>query len=204
VLTHARSTVVHQQFRELADFVLQRFDETETPLNRQPVQPPAGGAFHSGEGSRPFPACPTCGNGLGGEKGHFFQDLHSRRRGFLHRPCLLEILRRTEIESPGPSAGMLVLRTNGPGVAGPEAGTVIHLFDGKGEEMAVVEGNPTRPPFDTLLSAVSGRLWEELCREILLISLEEDRPENFLAGQGRRRFATLRRKVLREILGKER
>ncbi|MEJ2698664.1 MAG: ParA family protein [Desulfuromonadales bacterium] len=204
VLTHARTTTVHQQFRELADFVLQCFDKTETPLNRQPVQPAAGREFHFEERRLPVSGCPACGNGLGSEKGHFFQDLHSRRRGFLHPSCLLEILHQTEIEDSGPSAGMLVLRTTGPGVAGPEAEMAIHVFDGEGKEVAMARGNPTHPPFDTLLPAASGRLWEELCRELLLISLEEDRPEAFLAGQGNRRFAAQRRKVLREILGKDR
>jgi chromosome partitioning protein len=197
VLTHARSTAVHQQIRELADFVLERFDATETPLNRVPQVESAAGR------SRMVPGCPVCGNDFGTGEGHFFQEIRSRRRGFLHSPCLREILCRVGEEAPILPAGMLVLWTTGPGFAGAESDLVLHFFDAGGAELAACRADPLRPPFDALLPAAAGRLWEEFCREILLISLEKSSPGRFLAGEGCRRFALRRRKVLREILGQE-
>jgi hypothetical protein len=51
-------------------------------------------------------------------------------------------------------------------------------------------------------SSAAGRPFAELYRESLLVSLETGTAEFFQEGEGRARFVGLRRRVLREMMGK--
>ncbi len=195
VITHARGTVVHGQLRELAGFVLQRFDATDLPLsrNRAPLTSAAG------RRRRWVDECPFCGEKVPPTAGLPFQDLRSRLRGRLHPECLRRLLAPTELKSFLPGAAMLVCATDGGGFTSSEAETSLHLFDAAGE--AVVSerlGDPSGTPFEQLLQGTTGRSLNELAREFLLVLLEADLPETDVSG----RLAGLRRRALREVLGK--
>ncbi len=195
VITHARGTVVHSQLRKLAGFVLQRYDVTEAP--RCHGQTPVGAATRR-LAHREVSDCPVCGNRAPGSAAGFaFQDLRSRRRGRLHSACLHHLLAPTSLETFLPTTGMLVCASEGPGFTGPEADATLHLFDGESEAVASEHiGDPAGTPFEPMLQAAAGRALNEFAREFLLVLLEDD-PSDAAA-----LFATRRRRVLREVLGK--
>jgi cellulose biosynthesis protein BcsQ len=198
VLTHARSTAVHRQFRELAEFVLQRFDAAR-PARRRRVAPGEWTADNPpGKLKRLVAECPACGKGAPGDGGHFFFDLRSRRRGLLHPPCLRALLRQTELKTLMMPERMLAFTLRGPGLVGPEADGILSLYDGEGEEIAS-ERIGAMEGYEDFWSGASGRPFAEIYRESLLISLETGTAEYFLEGEGRARFAGLRRRVLREM-----
>ncbi|HXV19531.1 MAG TPA: ParA family protein [Desulfuromonadales bacterium] len=195
VITHARGTVVHSQLRALAGFVLQRFDSAEGPRCQglSPVSATSGRL-----GRRQVPDCPVCGNRAPGSAAGFaFQDLRSRRRGRLHPACLQTLLASTGLEVALPATGMLVCSSEGPGFTGPGADLSLHLFDGEAEPVAIEQmGDPAGTPFEPMLHGASGRSLNEFAREFLLVLLEAGPPDEAA------RFATLRRRVLREVLGR--
>jgi cellulose biosynthesis protein BcsQ len=195
VITHARGTLVHSQLRDLAGFVLQRCDATEVPLCRSEA-PHAESAGRLAR--RLLSDCPVCGNRAPESAAGFaFQDLRSRRRGQLHPACLLRLLDPTELRTFLPATGMLVCRSEGPGFTGSGAAAALYLFDGEGEPIASEHlGDPAGTPFEPLLEAAAGRALHEFARVFLLILLEAAPPA------AAARFASLRRRALREVLGK--
>jgi cellulose biosynthesis protein BcsQ len=203
VLTHARSTVVHRQFRELAEFVLQRFDAEGPSGVHLTYSDGRAGTIPPGRLRRMTAECPACGKGAPLEGGHFFHDLRSRSRGLLHAGCLKDLLRESELKTMLSPAGMLAFALSGSGLIGPEAENQISLYDADGEEVASERtGNPEGGPFELFWRGASGRTLEELYREYLLVSLETAPAEYFLASEGRSRFAGLRRRVLRAMMEK--
>jgi len=200
VLTHARSTAVHRQFRELAEFVLLRFDAAG-PL-RARLTPSGEWTADTlpGKLRRLAAECPVCGRGAR-DGGHFFFDLRSRRRGLLHPRCLKGLLRETELKTLMMQEGMLAFTLRGPGLIGAEADGMLSLYDGEGEEIAS-ERIEALEGYEDFWRGATGRPFEELYREFLLVSLETGTTEYFLKGEGRTRFAGLRRRVLREMMGK--
>jgi hypothetical protein len=93
----------------------------------------------------------------------------------------------------------LVRRLDGyaPGFTGSGAAAALYLFDGEGEPIASEHlGDPAGTPFEPLLEAAAGRALHEFAREFLLILLEAAPPA------AAARFASLRRRALREVLGK--
>jgi cellulose biosynthesis protein BcsQ len=200
VLTHARATAVHRQFRELAEFVLQRFDAAG-PARRQSPSDGWTADGPSGKLQRLLPECPACGKGAFRAGGHFFFDLRSRRRGLLHPRCLNALLRETELKSLMMPEGMLAFSLRGPGLVGPEADGTLSLYDGEGEEIASERIGATED-YEDFWRGASGRPFAELYRESLLVSLETGTAEFFQEGEGRARFVGLRRRVLREMVGK--
>jgi len=196
VITHARGTVVHSQLRELAGFVLQRFDAT--PELRCQSQSP-GSATSGRLGRRQVNDCPVCGNRAPGSAAGFaFQDLRSRRRGRLHPACLQTLLIPTGLKTFLPATGMFLCVSEGPGFTGPGAATTLHLFDSEGEAVASeLLGDPAGTPFEPMLEGTAGRSLNEFAREFLLVLLEAGPPDEAA------RFATLRRRVLRDVLGRD-
>jgi cellulose biosynthesis protein BcsQ len=195
VITHARGTVVHSQLRELAGFVLQRFDATSEPRcqEQSPVAAASARLAH-----RQVNDCPVCGSQApAGQSGYAFQDLRSRRQGRLHPACLQTLLAPTGLKIFRPATGMLVCVSEGPGFTGPGAELSLHLFDGEAEAIASEHlGDPAGTPFEPMLQGATGRALHEFAREFLLVLLETGPPDEAA------RFAAMRRRVLREILGK--
>jgi len=195
VITHARGTVVHNQLRELANFVLQRFDVAEVPIcqGQSPV-----GADARRLARREVSDCPVCGSRAPAvTTGFAFQDLRSRRRGRLHSACLQALLSPTGLAMFLPASGMLLCLSEGPGFTGPGADLSLHLFDGEAEAVASEHlGDPEGTPFEPMLQGAAGRSLNEFAREFLFVLLESG------STAGAERFADLRHRVLREVLGK--
>ncbi|OHB24682.1 MAG: hypothetical protein A2X84_08735 [Desulfuromonadaceae bacterium GWC2_58_13] len=200
VLTHARGTLVHRQLRDLSRFVLDRFRAAELPLNQRKA---SFAEAPTRRLRRLATACPVCGATMNGAEGQLFQDLRSRRRGFLHRACLLALLGRTGFADRLPEQGILVLSTTTTGMECDDATMLMHLYDAEGAECAV-ESVPDffDTPFAEFWSQVSGRLPEELYREFLLVGLDAGPPGRLLSGSGSRLWIRMRRKVLREVLAR--
>ncbi|WP_432821269.1 ParA family protein [Trichloromonas sp.] len=200
VLTHARTTLVHRQLHELSRFVLDRFRATKLPLN----QCQAGFAdVPARRVRRLLTACPVCGEAMNGTDGQFFQDIRSRRRGFMHRDCLQGLLEQTGIAEELPDQGVLVMSTATTGLDGDDSTMLLHLYDVDGDESSV-ESVPDffDTPFAECWRQVSDRLPEELYREFLLVGLEGGPPGRFLSADGSSRWGQLRRRVLRSVLAR--
>jgi cellulose biosynthesis protein BcsQ len=203
VLTHARTTVVHRQFREVASFVLDRYGEGFAALS------PIGNDASSGGESTPrlrrlVGECPVCGEGIQGEEGHFFFDQRSRRRGFIHGECLARLLENTDLKTLAGTEGGLVFETVSEDESGPESAFTLRLFDGgSAEVVAELITGADDGLFDHFWQGACGRPVEELYREILLVTLDEGAPRRFLEGEGRARFSSWRRGVLREVFPRE-
>ncbi len=200
VLTHARETLVHKQLHELSRFVLDRFRATKLPRNQRQ----AGFADAPARRVRRLVrVCPVCGEAMNGTEGQFFQDIRSRRRGFMHRDCLLELLENTGFADELPDQGVLVLSTSTTGMDGDDAAMLMHLCDAEGGGSAVISvPDFFDTPFAECWRQVSGKLPEELYREFLLVGLDAGPPGRFLSGSGNSSWITLRRKVLRSVLAR--
>jgi hypothetical protein len=118
----------------------------------------------------------------------------------VHPACLTQLLEGSELEAGLPAAGLLVLSATGPGFTGAEGELTAYLFDGAGAEVVAERlGDPAGSSWETLLLGAGGR--GELGREVLCITLESGLAEEFRSGDGRARFAVLRRQALREVIG---
>ncbi len=203
VLTHARSTAVHKQFRELAEFTLARFDATDHPLagSRR-----AGGddqSLRAGRLRRLVRECPVCRRPAGGRKGYFFQDLRSRRKGFFHQGCLNDLLSETEAAPLVPEQGMLVFATDEEGQDGAVIVFRLHLLDEQGDEVASeLVWVPAESKWAGLWQGCTGRLPEELYSDHLTVLLGQGAPAEVLTDPGYGCFAAARRRALRTVLGK--
>jgi len=92
---------------------------------------------------------------------------------------------------------MLLCLSEGPGFTGPGADLSLHLFDGEAEAVASEHlGDPEGTPFEPMLQGAAGRSLNEFAREFLFVLLESG------STAGAERFADLRHRVLREVLGK--
>lgn len=196
VITHARATVVHQQMRDLAGFVLKHFDASQAVPAREPLPV----ATVAGKlACRQVNDCPICGRRApAGAAGFAFQDLRSRRHGCLHTDCLQSLLDRAGMSMQLPATGMLVCISEGPGFTGAGFDLGLHFFDGEAEAVASEHLNdPVGTPFEPLLQGAAGRTLAEFAREFLLVMLKTG------SSSGSEPFARMRRRVLRAVLNKE-
>ncbi len=193
VITHARGTQVHLQFRELAEFVLRQIDQ----LRPLPPMPPASD-LPAGRWQRLFVDCPVCREAADGREGYLFQEMRRRRLGFLHAACLDAAAgrQRTAVIQRRHAGSDLCRRRRVRLMPRSRC----HLFDPSGER-TWSERLPTaddqlflpccrRPP--------AGHA-AEFHREVVLLHLTEGMPRRNLTGAGFERFAALRRRVLREL-----
>ena len=192
VITHAPSTIVHGQFRSLAEFVL---EQTGSADRRASGSVPL--VFAEGESSpnsRVLHACPACGLSTRRGEGFFFQTLRYRRRGFFHEFCLSSLLEKTESDLSVQDSGFLALAVQGGGFSGPEGRFFWWRFDEKGEKAGSggIEDSPSA--LREIFERVSGRSLNELRRECLLIALSRENAGHIAP----RDLALLRRAVLLE------
>jgi cellulose biosynthesis protein BcsQ len=195
VITHARLTLVHQQFRELADFVLQRHAAFKPAL----ANPFLSADLPPGRLRRLAATCPVCRERMDGREGYLYQEMRRRHLGFIHASCLVQLFASSEM--PATSGGMLALTLPGCGFAGSDYAVDLHLFDAQGEK---VWGESLPDPAEQLeafLQEATGRQSAEFYRETVLFLLAEGMPMQFLSGAGYNRLAELRRYVLRELPG---
>jgi cellulose biosynthesis protein BcsQ len=207
VLTHARTTIVHRQFREVASFVLDRYGAAIEALS---VPHPTVADVATGEQStlrlrRLVRECPVCGAGIRGEEGHFFFDQRSRRRGFIHGGCLERLLGPTDLKTLSGTEGGLVFETVSGDDSGPATGFALRLYDGASAEVVAEQIPGDRGGlFQLFWQGACGRSVPELYREVLLVTLDEGAPRRFLDdGEACTRFSSWRRRVLREIFPRE-
>ena len=201
VLTHARGTAVHKQFKELSLFIQQQYEATgavgDKPLPRLlaavDAQPP-------GRASHLTADCPVCKQRVTGQDGYFFQDLRHHQTGFMHSSCLDQLISSTDLHALFPDRGGLLIHLPETGLTCEEGDVVLHLYDDDGEEVAV----------ERIEAVDSGRIMEmirteterepgEMFREMILIALAPEAPLHFLNSVGAEGFARLRRLVLEDL-----
>ncbi len=194
VLTHARGTVVHRQFRELADFVLEQQGAIETPRSLRYTRAQQLRTIPAGRQRRLLAECPHCGEGRNDDQGSFVFDCRSRRRAFLHHDCVTQLLTSLGAEE---KEGRLLSLTP-PDVGDTREGLLVSWFDAEGLLL-----EQERCECDTgfaLWSRLSGRSREEAYRETLLLILGPEPPLSWLEADGALRLSRLRRQARRELL----
>ncbi len=193
VLTHARNTMVHGQFKALAEFVLARFNE------RTLAAPDSLGAQSIGH-RRQLAGCPVCAGGMLDQSGHFLFDLRSRRRGFIHPECLEQLLEGLDLESFDVPGAILALTLDGPGLMAPDCRLTVHLCDIDGN-LIVSEGVDLegRSKLTTALSVMTGRSLNHAYRELVLLQTVAQPVVEIMAEADYRSFAQKRRRVIREL-----
>ena len=194
VLTHARGTIVHQQFRQLADFVL-------AEEGRRPVASPfkATQPLPPGRLRRLQRECPYCGLSVESKSVFFWHDQRSRRRGALHGHCLDEIFGDDALASwQDQGAILLCCDLDSVGMSGAADGAILRLFDQHGEE---IQSRPVQigagSRIEKILIAMIGRSLGDFFRERLFIDLQPVPLSEALSEQRYRPFHALRRMVLR-------
>ena len=201
VLTHARNTAVHGQFKQLAEFVLSRFDSELKPGSRhQPeLVPDVYTATTLGK-RRLVLECPfCCCQSLSGG-GHFYFDLRSRRRGFIHAACFEQLYEEIDLDGAVHREALVALTIDGPGLVGPECRLMVHSFDLEegvvdSEEVAVTP----QSSLAGLLSMITGRSLDAAYRELILVNRVAQSAEAQLADGAYRHFTLQRRQVAREL-----
>jgi len=133
VLTHARNTAVHPQFKQLAEFVLKQFDVGPADSFDCAMVSAPNDFRPSAIRMRQIPECPVCCLASDIRAGHFFFDLRSRRRGYVHPDCFAEICNDMNPEIFEDRGGVIALTVDGPGLVGPDCRLSVHLFDDNGE-----------------------------------------------------------------------
>lgn len=191
VITHASDTAVHRQFRQIAEFVLARREESAKD---------GGEALPSARRSRRGRLdrkCPACGRPAGGDGSYLFQALGGRRLGVVHVSCLSERLDPWAIPHPPEEEGTLVLTVEGEGFCGPEGTVSWLLIDPDGGRGA--EGRFRLDlEWGRFLREALGRPAAEAGRDYLLLFLLPGPPERLASVEERPHLASLRRRALRE------
>jgi hypothetical protein len=200
VLTHARNTAVHPQFKQLAEFVLKRFD-TGPPAPASSVREPLPDESGlSVSHRRRVLECPVCCQASDAMDGHFFFDLRSRRRGYLHPDCFAEICTDMNPEIFDDRGGVIALTVDGPGLVGPDCRLSVHLFDDNGvlldSENLVIEEALT---LKESVGIITGQPLDNAYRELVFLN---GRVETVELQPGRAEgaiFLQKRRKITREL-----
>ena len=200
VLTHASSTAVHAQFRQLGDFVLRCQEVFAASPPRHDLQP--GGMTAARLSRRQSRQCPFCGEAADGSEGGFFQDLRSRRQGFVHGGCLQALVAESLL-APLPAQGAMVWRIGEEALHEDELSFIAQLFSEAGEELAADQvGFSLASRGRAFLRETTGRPLAELYRETLLLFWSAEAPREYLSRDGRRGLADMRKKMLRGVFGR--
>lgn len=195
VLTHARGTIVHQQFRQLADFVL-------AEEHRRPPQPvlQARHPLPPGRLRRLQSACPLCNTSIQSAKVHYWHDQRSRRRGALHRHCLEQIFGDdAPADWQDQGAVLLYCDLDRVGMSGEADAAILRFLDRHGEEIQsrpIQVGAGSR--LEKILVAMTGRPVGDFFRERLFVDLLAAPLTEQLADQPYQAFHARRRSILRQ------
>jgi cellulose biosynthesis protein BcsQ len=201
VLTHARNTVVHGQFRQLADFVLRRYNagsrwksDCRHGLMSDPLTEKSAGH------RRLVLECPLCGRHSLQDAGHFYFDLRSRRRGLIHPACFEYVSDDLNLDAADGLNQLLALTIDGPGLIGPECRLTAHLFDADEELVGSEEIDLSgRKSLADLLSMITGQSLDAAYRELILVNRVTQTVDAQLADGAYRQFAMRRRQIAREL-----
>lgn len=194
ILTHARGTIVHHQFRQIADFVL-------AEKKRRPPAPLLSStqSLLPGRLQRLQESCPLCGASIHDGAVHYWHDRRSRRRGGLHPQCLTKIFGEDVLADwRDQGATLLVCDLDRVGVSGDTDQAIIRLFDPYGEEL---QSRPIHfavgSRLEQVLTTASGRSVGEFFRECLFVDLGTVPINEQLSDSRYRAFHLLRRNILR-------
>jgi len=182
VLTHARGTQVHGQFKLLAEFVIERLAHQPAPLAVQ------GASSLPAEG-RPglFAAdCPLCSAPAPGV-GPCYQALHTRQRGLLHAACLNRLVDTGLLQTGGEDPAVLAINFD----AEQRPRSSLQFFSADGTQFGEGALPIAAEVGQELLARLCGRSIDELFKECLLVGLARRSAEEW-----RQHFPPLRRAVL--------
>ncbi|PLY03841.1 MAG: hypothetical protein C0623_00380 [Desulfuromonas sp.] len=205
VLTHARGTSVHKQFKDLAAFVGKQYNVENRLSGKPPARvlaavdemPPGRASHLTGE-------CPNCGRRVTGQDGYFFQDLRHHQTGFFHSSCVDLLLANSELQALFPERGGLLFHLPDTGLTGEGGDVTLALYDEDGEEV-VTELVPqaAAEKIIKMMNAATDRDDSEMFREMILVAIDPDPPIHFLEDEGAGRFAQLRRHVMTDLRAKD-
>lgn len=202
VLTHARNTAVHGQLKQLAEFTLSRFDAESKPCSgrRTELMADAIADMPAVHRRRLVLECPCCCCQSLPDGGHFYFDLRSRRRGFIHPDCVESLFEDLNLSDADGLDDLIALTIDGPGLVGPECKLTVHLFDATGDlvDSEQIELNDRKPLVD-LLSMMTGQSLDVAYREFILVNRVAKSADAQLADDAYRSFALRRRQVAREL-----
>lgn len=200
ILTRLPGSYVHEELRQIAEFVLQKKDEgpvVASLIDRMLIdgQLPA-------RARRVDLICPLCGASAVGEGVHYLEAVPSRHRALLHADCLDMLLEGTSLQAFLLLPELLLIRT---GVEGQGLRGELRLYlMGVGHD--IVEQQQILPDarsgWGVLLRSVTGRSVNEQVSGLLAISARGD-ANALLASVRQRHFAQLRRKGFRRVCGEE-
>ena len=202
VLTHARNTAVHGQLKQLAEFTLTLFDDESKPgsARQTELMPDVLTEMPAVHRRRLVLECPCCGCQSLPGGGHFYFDLRSRRRGFIHPDCLEGLFEDLNLRDADDLDDLIALTIDGPGLVGPECKLTVHLFDASGDLADSEEVELTdRKSLVDLLSMMTGQSLDVAYREFILVNRVAKRADDQLADDAYRSFALRRRQVAREL-----
>ncbi len=201
VLTRLPQSPVHFQLRGMAEFILRQRRSEETAKRRVDRMRSRGRL--PGRGRLVRLSCPLCERPVLSGQAHYLESLPARRRMLLHSSCLEELLQGTAVGDFLPTATGLLLS---PAVfhGGRPGQLSLTALDDDCEslqgESAPVAGNPG---WSALFTAATGRCFEELYQDFLLLSAAQpfDRLlspgwyRSFLSWRGRLRAACREEKI---------
>lgn len=196
VLTRLPGSYVHEELRQLAEFVLQKY--TEGPVVECRTRRLLDDGLLPQRAHRVEPACPLCGKLAFGSRAHYLEALPKRHRSLLHAECLELLLKGTSIHDFLPLTGQLLVRT---GIEGQGLrGEIRLLLTGKGDDF--VEQQQFLPEsssgWEPLLRTVTGRGLNEQYPGLLAISVEGE-AVNLLTPGRHHLFAKQRRNAFRKL-----
>ena len=202
VLTHARNTAVHGQLKQLAEFTLSSFDAESKPGSGRQAElvPEVLTDVPAVHRRRLVLECPRCCCQSLPDGGHFYFDLRSRRRGFIHPDCLEGLFEDLNLSDADDLDDLIALTIDGPGLVGPECKLTVHLFDATGDlaDSEEVELKNRKSLVDQL-SMMTGQSLDVAYREFILVNRVAKRADDQLADDAYRRFALRRRQIAREL-----
>ncbi|AMV72959.1 hypothetical protein JCM30471_36030 [Desulfuromonas carbonis] len=183
VLTHARGTQVHGQFKLLAEFVIERLALQPGPLA---AQGPASLPPTDGRPGLFAAACPLC-SAPAPEIGPCYQTLQSRHRGLLHAACLNRLVDRDLLWAGGDDPAVLAIRFD----AEQRPRLSMKYLTAQGAQPGEGELPIPAEVGQDLLVRLCGRAIDDLFKECLLVGLASRSEQEW-----RHHFPPLRRTVL--------
>ncbi|MGW8312796.1 MAG: ParA family protein [Desulfuromonadales bacterium] len=202
VLTHARNTAVHGQLKALSEFVLSRFENQTTPLERPvPSSMSPGGAAETAVNERRLVLeCPVCCRQSFPGNGHYYFDLRSRQRGFLHPACFTKLSEEMNLEEFDSEVDLIALTIEGPGLIGPECRLSVHLCSVEEGVTGVTSSLlGERQHLGDSLAYMTGRPLNEAYRELILVKCTDGDAEQQISVDAARDFAGRRRRAARDL-----
>jgi chromosome partitioning protein len=202
VLTHARNTAVHGQLKDLSEFVLSHFENQTAPLERAAPGPmtPDGAAEAAANERRLILECPVCCRQSFPGKGHYYFDLRSRQKGFLHPACFTKLVDELDLEEFESQVDLIALTIEGPGLIGPECRLSVHLCSMEEGVIGVTSSLlGERQTLVDSLAYMTGRPLNESYRELILVKCIDGDTEQQISIDAARDFARRRRRVTRDL-----